>query len=197
MIFEPRKSRGLENLHGLIHAIKNHKILSFTYLNFWTGEKSDRTAEPYALKDFEHRWYLLAKDSLPKNGEKIMKTFALDRISDLDIKPKSFHREEYSVTEAFENSFGIIAPNGEKPQQIVLWFDAHQGNYIKSLPLHHSQEILKDDENGLEIKLFLVPTFDFKQAVLSYGERVKVLKPESFRKELRSEIENMMKFYKF
>lgn len=196
MIFEPRKSRGLENLYGLIHAIKNRKIISFEYFNYWTETKTNRTVEPYALKEFEHRWYLLAQDRHQKSGEKIMKTFALDRISQLDIKTSSFKREKYNPVEVFKNSFGIIAPNGEEPQEIVLWFDRHQGNYIKSLPLHHSQQIIKDDENGLEIKLYLVPTFDFKQAILFYGERVRVLAPETFREELRKEISTMLMNYK-
>ncbi|WP_094745909.1 hypothetical protein [Vaginella massiliensis] len=55
MIFEPRKSRGLENLNGLIHAIKNRRIIGFTYLNFWTTKKTQCLAEPYALKEFELR----------------------------------------------------------------------------------------------------------------------------------------------
>lgn len=192
MSFEPRKSRGLENLHGLIHAIKNRKILTFTYQKFWNEEKRQRSVEPYALKEFEHRWYLLAKDFEPKEGQNFMKTFALDRISDLDIKNKTFKREEYNAAEAFKNSFGIIAPNGEEAQEIILWFDEHQGNYVKSMPLHHSQQILEDNENGLKIKLFLVPTYDFEREILSFGNRVKILEPESFKQKIKTETQQML-----
>lgn len=190
MIFEPRKSRGLENLHGLIHAIKNQKIVTFRYMNYWTDTVSDRVVEPYALKEFAHRWYLLARDHNPKDGNKVMKSFALDRLSALDFK-SSFKKEKYDPAEQFRNSFGIISPDAEA-QEIILWFDRHQGNYIKSLPLHHSQQILQDDESGLKIKLFLVPTFDFKQAVLSFGARVKVISPETFKTVLKIEVEAML-----
>lgn len=195
MIFEPRKSCGLENLHGLVHAIKNRKIITFRYLSYWTGATSDRVVEPYALKEFEHRWYLLGRDHHVGNDKKIMKSFALDRLSELEFK-KSFKREKYDPHEAFRHSFGIISPDSE-PQEIVLWFESHQGNYVKSMPLHHSQEILEDNENGLKIKLFLVPTFDFKKEIFSLGERAEVLSPEFFRNEIREEIGRMKQRYTF
>lgn len=194
MIFEPRKSRGLNLLNGIIHAIQHRKILSFTYQKFWTDEKFERVVEPYALKEFKHRWYLLAADF--KQEEMFIKTFALDRITDLDIKSSSFTRKPFNPVAAFENSFGIIAPNGNEPQKVVLAFDWHQGNYIKSLPLHHSQKLLKDENGRSFFEYFVVPTYDFKQEVLSHGSRVEVVSPEGFRKEIADEFQKAVKSYK-
>lgn len=193
MLFEKRKARGLQHLHGLIHSIVNKKVISFTYQKFWTDEKSERVVEPYALKEFQHRWYLLAKDHQPKDGKTFVKTFGLDRISDLDINNKSFKKESYDPQKAFEYSFGIIAPNGEEPQEIVLAFDWHQGNYIKALPLHPSQKIVSENDQELIISVFVVPTYDFEREILSYGERVRILEPESFRTKIKAEVGDMLK----
>lgn len=192
MLFERRKARGLEHLNGIIHAITHRKIITFDYQKFWSDEKRERVVEPYALKEFQHRWYLLAKEHQPKDSNTIMKTFGLDRITDVDIKSKSFRREKYNPQKAFEHSFGIISPNGAEPQNIVLAFDKEQGNYIKALPLHSSQKVVKETDEELVISLYLVPTYDFEREILSYGSRVQVLEPSALRKRMKEEIEIML-----
>lgn len=194
MIFEPRKSRSLNLLSGIIHAIQNRKVLTFTYEKYWTKEKFHRVVEPYALKEFLHRWYLLANDF--KGETFFVKTFALDRISNLEIKSATFKRQPYDPKASFENSFGIIAPNNVEPQTIVLAFDRHQANYIKSLPLHHSQKLVKEEQNRIFFEYFVVPTYDFKQEILSHGSRVEVVSPASFRKEIIEELQQVTQIYK-
>lgn len=190
--FEKRRARGLNHLHGLIHAIQNKNIVSFDYEKFWDNDVRNRSVKPYALKEFRHRWYLLAQDYDVKTEQNIMKTFGLDRISNLDIKNTSFKRENYDAEKEFKNSFGIIAPNGKKPQEIILSFHKEQGNYIKALPIHHSQKILVDNDDEIRVSVFLVPTFDFEREILSLGQNVKILEPESFKEHLKKEVENML-----
>lgn len=192
MIFEPRKSRGLDLLHGIIHAIMHQNVLSFNYTKFWTDETSHRVVEPYALKEFQHRWYLLANEF--KCEKLFIKTYALDRISDMEIKSTKFKKQNYDVKEAFKNSFGIISAEKE-PQEIILSFDWEQGNYIKSLPLHHSQTILKEENGRTFFQYFLSPTYDFKKEILSFGNRVLVVAPEDFREEILGEITEILKNY--
>ncbi|UFK98273.1 helix-turn-helix transcriptional regulator [Kaistella faecalis] len=186
MIFEPRKSRGLNLLNGIIHAIQNSKVISFTYEKYWTSDKSERVVEPYALKEFHHRWYLLANEF--KSENLFIKTFALDRISDFEIKNSSFKKEQFDPRTAFSQSFGIIAPNGEKPSDIILSFDREQGNYIKSLPLHHSQRVVKEENGRTLFSYYLVPTYDFRQEILSHGQRVEVLSPPTLRAEIERDL---------
>ncbi len=186
MIFEPRKSRGLNLLNGIIHAIQNSKVISFTYEKYWTTDKSERVVEPYALKEFHHRWYLLANEF--KSENLFIKTFALDRISDFEIKNSSFKKEQFDPRTAFSQSFGIIAPNGEKPSEIILSFDREQGNYIKSLPLHHSQRVVKEENGRTLFSYFLVPTYDFRQEILFHGQRVEVVSPPTLRAEIEREL---------
>lgn len=194
MIFEKRKSRGLNLLHGILHAIQNKKIISFNYNRFYETEPEKCVVNSYALKEFKYRWYLLAKYKNEEYPE--IKIFALDRISDLEISSSSFVRKDFNVESFFKNSFGIFSTFGEKPSEIVLSFTAFQGKYIKSLPLHHSQEILEDNEDELKVKLTLVPTFDFIQEILSLGHSVEVISPENFRNEIISEIDSVKQMYK-
>ena len=193
MFFEPRRARGLEQLNGLIHAITQKKVLSFTYQKFWENEKSSKVVMPYALKEFKNRWYLLAADYQAKNPSFFLKTYGLDRISDLNISNTSFKREDIDIEKAYKNSFGIISTLGKETQEILLKFDREQANYIKALPLHHSQTVIAENETETIFRVSLVPTYDFQREILSYGKRVQVLAPKSFIQELKAEVEIMLK----
>ncbi len=193
MFFEPRRARGLEHLNGMIHAITQKKVLSFTYQKFWENEKSSKVVMPYALKEFKNRWYLLAADYQSKNPSFFLKTYGLDRISDLNISNTSFKRENIDIEKAYKNSFGIISTLGKETQEILLKFDREQANYIKALPLHHSQTVIAENETETIFRVSLVPTYDFQREILSYGKRVQVLAPESFIQELKAEVEIMLK----
>lgn len=190
--FEKRRPQGTENLYGLLHAIQNKVQIKFSYQKFWDDEITYRTAEPYALKEYRNRWYVLANDLKDKK----VKSFALDRLSELEITRKKFQlHNDFNVNEHFKYCFGIIGPNEQKPQEVILSFDPFQGKYIKTLPLHESQVILKDNEDELLIKLTLFVTHDFFMEILSFGDNVKVIQPESLIAEVKKAYENALKLY--
>ena len=181
MLFEKRQATGLHHLDGLIYAIKNNRTVGFSYHKHWDDSPQLRKVEPYAVKEFKNRWYLLATDVGAETP--LMKTFGLDRISDLHIHSRTFTKTVMDLNALFVNSFGIITTYGEAPQRIVLSFDHYQGKFVKTLPLHHSQKILLDTKEELQIELTLCPTYDFYQELLSQAERVNVLEPFSVRQE--------------
>ena len=190
--FEKRRPQGTEHLYGLLHAIKNQVQIKFTYQKYWADELTERMVEPYALKEFKNRWYVLAND-LKDNW---VKSFALDRLTDLEITKRKFQfPNDFNINEHYKYCFGIISPNGLKPQDVILSFDPFQGKYIKSLPLHESQQILIDNEDELRIKLTLFITHDFFMELLSYGENLKVIEPESLINDLKSTFKNVLKLY--
>lgn len=194
MFFEQRTARGLYHLNELITAITQQKVVSFNYQKFWTdGNIVKKSVEPYALKEFKHRWYLLA--NVHKKEKFQIKAYGLDRITDLETSNSSFKRQMYDAGEAFHHAFGIVSPNGEIPQKIRLSFDTQQAHYIKALPLHHSQSIVSQTEDTTTFEYFLVPTYDFIQELLSYGNRVKVLAPKSLSKIIIHELEKNLKQY--
>lgn len=189
---EKRKPQGTENLYGLLHSIKNRLKIEFTYQKFWDDELSQRIVEPYALKEFKNRWYIIAKDS--KDND--IKSFALDRLTQLEISKQTFeYPKNYSVEENYRYCFGIISPNGESPQDIILAFDPFQGKYIKTLPLHDSQVILIDNSEEIRIKLRLCLTHDFLMELLSFGEYLKVIEPKILADKVKKSHEKAYKQY--
>lgn len=191
MFFEKRKSGGLNNLEGLVYAIKNNKTVSFQYAKFWGNNAEKRVVKPYALREFRYRWYLLALEADKEDCE--IKSFGLDRISDLQIHKKTFRRVEIDFDSIYKNSFGIICSPDEKPQKIILSFTRNQGKFIKSLPLHHSQQVIKDDAAELQIELFLTPTYDFYQELMTHFERLKIIEPQNVREHYLKCLETAIK----
>lgn len=189
---EKRRPQGTENLYGLLHAIKNILKIKFTYQKFWEEELSQRLVEPYALKEFKNRWYVLAKDSKDNN----IKSFALDRLTNLEITTQHYqYPANYSIEQNYRYCFGIISPNGLDPQDIILSFDPFQGKYIKSLPLHETQEVLLDNDQEVRIKLKLCLTHDLVMELRSLGDNMKVIDPKSLADQIKQAHEKAYRQY--
>lgn len=189
---EKRRPQGTENLYGLLHAIKNRLQIKFTYQKFWEEELSQRLAEPYALKEFKNRWYIMAKDSKDNN----IKSFALDRLTNLEITNQTYqYPDNYSIEQSYRYCFGIISPNDAEPQDIILSFDPFQGKYIKTLPLHDTQQVLVDNDVEMKIKLKLCLTHDFVMELLSFGDNMKVIEPKSLADQIKQAHEKAYRQY--
>lgn len=189
---EKHSSLGTEYLFGILHAIKNRLVIRMLYQKFYEDLPSLREIEPYSLKEFKGRWYLLSKD----RNDKYVKTFALDRIKEIDITTQKFViPQDFKPNEYYKDCFGVINPDEATPVDIVLSFEPYQGNYIKTNPLHESQKILVDDDSELRISLFLYITHDLIMELLSYGADLKVIKPNSLINTITNNLKLMLRTY--
>lgn len=180
--FETRKSIGTENLHGMVHSIQNQLIIQFDYHKFYNNQITHRTVNPLALKEYKNRWYIMAKD----HKDDLIKSFGLDRIKNLQITKSNYEdNTSFDIDEHFKYSFGIISPNADKPEDIILSFTPFQGKYIQSMPLHHTQDPIIDNNEEYRIKLKLYITHDFIMEILSMGNNVKVIQPQSLIDEIK------------
>ncbi|MDG5800786.1 WYL domain-containing protein [Marinilabiliaceae bacterium ANBcel2] len=190
--FESRCARGTENMSGLLHAIQNNLRITFTYFKYWSGSSELRHVEPLALKESINRWYVVAHD-LDKNAIRI---FGLDRLSELDFTGEKFRRPKgFNVKELFKHSFGIITGIQNEPEEIVLTFKKPQAEYIKSLPLHHSQKIVGETNNEIQLSLKLLITEDLIQEILSHGDRITVIQPQKLVDEITQICSKVMEKY--
>ena len=190
---EPIRPKGTDNLFGLLHAIKNKVRINFEYEKFSDNTLLNKFVEPYSLKEFKNRWYLIGKDV----KDNYIKTFALDRIrGGLEITKTNFNvPDSFNIQKMFEYSFGIYTNQDQEPEEVILSFKPDKGVYIKSLPLHQSQEVLIDDDKEFRVKLKIHTTYDFVMELLSHGSNVKVLQPASLTELLKADYERALKQY--
>jgi predicted DNA-binding transcriptional regulator YafY len=193
LLFEDRKPLGTDHLHGIMHAIKQQKLIKFSYSKYWEEGSTTRTLVPYAMKEFNHRWYVVGKDHIKQE----IRIFGLDRIKDLQILKEGYEAANFSVQDYFKHCFGIIRPDDEKsaPEEVILSFNPFKGKYIKSLPLHHSQQLLVDNEEETRVSIKVYITHDLMMEILSHGHEVDVIGPIGLRKKVKDELESALKTY--
>jgi predicted DNA-binding transcriptional regulator YafY len=183
---EKRKPKGMEHLPPLIHAIKNSLVTEFFYRKYDNSLSHTRKVEPYALKESQGRWYLLAMEidgRLEESG--CIKTWGLDRIQDLTITNNRFLKNpDYDVEKEFAGSFGIHSDKDKETEEIILSFSSMGGKYNESFPLHESQETIVDNEHEFRIVLRVKITYDFIMELLSQCENMKVIAPVHLRNKL-------------
>ena len=184
---------GEQYLPTIIEALKKNTVLEMTYQSYWRDEANTFEVEPYCLKVFRQRWYLVARSPY---YDKVM-IYALDRVHQLEPTTESFkYPEDFVPEEFFEDCFGIIADKDYDVETVRLKVAAGQANYLRSLPLHPSQhEIEQNDEYSI-FTVRLRPTFDFRREILSMGSDIEVLSPDWFREEVAEISKHMWNKYK-
>ena len=184
---------GEQYLPIILEALKKNLILGMTYQSYTREEATTFEIEPYCLKAFRQRWYLVARSPY---YDKIM-IYALDRVKWMGLTENSFkYPKNFNAEDFFDDCFGIIADRSVSIETVKLKVSAKQANYLRGLTLHHTQ---KEIERTAEYSIFTVrlrPTFDFRQEILSQGCDIEVLEPKWFRDEIAETSKLMWSIYK-
>ena len=166
-----------EHLSTIIDALKNSRIIRFDYNNFTRSRPATGLRfEPYVLKVFRQRWYVVGMNV----KESRLKTYALDRMSNVTIESAGFALPDGFDPEAyFRDSFGIVVTR-QGARRIVLSCDQLQAKYLRALPLHHSQQEAVHDSFSLFTYRMRI-TDDLVDELMSFGPRVTVISPPELR----------------
>lgn len=168
-------------LKPIVDAMKENTQVRFLYQKFVTGTAQDVLLEPYCVKLYERRWYVLGR-----NVEKdALRTYALDRMNGIEHTAEKFQMpKRFSAEEYYADCFGVIHADEVKPEHVRLRVSRVQRDYLRTLSLHPSQHEIVTEEDYSEFTLYVRPTFDFIQHILALREFVEVLEPESLRDEI-------------
>jgi predicted DNA-binding transcriptional regulator YafY len=179
-------------LTAIMEAIRDHKAIEIRYKGFNRKAAARFEAEPYCLRQFKQRWYMVAKTAASDTPW----IYGLDRIESLEKTDRSYSiPKKFSAEGYFRDLYGACIGNGQPAEDVRIRVRKSQVEYFKSLKLHHSQKLVSEDENGAEFSYRLVPTYDFEQELLSKMGNVEVLAPQWLRDEMKGIIEDMMSNY--
>ena len=188
-------SGGLKNiklLQPLLKAVTQQIVITFDYNKFNNSNKQSYIIEPYILKEYQNRWYIVGvKKDIGK-----MRTFGIDRIEDLELTKEVFKpKNNIDPISNFNQTIGLVYSDGIKAQEVVLSFSPQKGNYIKTLPLHFTQEILIDDDIEFRISLFVIPNNDLTELILKYTSSIKVIEPKWLADEVKEKLKQALTQY--
>jgi len=192
--FEDNKQlKGINHLNGLYQAILHYKPILIEYKSFRAEEAKKEIYHPYLLKEYRNRWFLICRS----NKGKLLLTLALDRIEafyELDEKLfKPYEGIDFDIY--YSECIGVTRSEKDRPQKIVLKFNARNAPYVLTKPLHTTQEILRNDENGLIIRIDVIPNFELEREILGFGENIEVLAPRNLKKIINKRIKKSNELY--
>lgn len=180
-----------EHLPIIIDAMKQNRRICFSYKSYMRSNPTDGIVlEPYFVKIFKQLWYVIGLNV--KDG--VVKTYALDRMSNLNLQQDTFTMPEgINPSEFFKDCFGIIT-NQNSAKRIVLRVEPTQAKYLRALPLHHSQEEAVHDHYSIFSYKMRI-TYDLKEEIMSHGASIEVLEPKELKTLIRTELEEALKNY--
>lgn len=174
----------------VMDALKELRPLTFNYAPYSRTSAREVVLEPYFLKLFRQRWYATGRNV----KEDTLKTYALDRMSEVTVGSEQFEIPDDFIAEEFcRDSFGVVFTQGET-KRVALRADTRQAKYLRNLPLHHSQkEMIHDKFSIFNYNLKLTP--DFVSELLSFGPGVVVLEPPELRAMMLSSLRETLDLY--
>lgn len=191
ILFEEIPS-GQRFLTPIIEAMRDEWVVKMGYRGFDREEAHTFIVEPYCVKVFRQRWYLVARNVTYDE----VRIYALDRIESFQTIDVHFRLpRDFDAARYFENSFGITVEPDRKPELVRVKVSPRQSNYLRTLPLHRSQEEVEREPDYSIFEYLLVPTFDFQQELRRYGADLEVLSPRWLREEVIADIHRQIANY--
>lgn len=176
----------------IIDSMKENRTIAITHRSFQNEKAYTFPVNPYCLKMFQKRWYLLA---MSVNDRKI-RLYSLDRLEDVKVTgdfftlPKDFDAKSY-----FSTYFGVVLDESTGVQRIVLRAYEQHPNYLRTLPLHPSQKEIFTCKDYTDFELTLRPTYDFVMELLHVGTLIEVIEPLSLRQQMQGWVKELWEMY--
>lgn len=189
-----------EYLETFINAMKRKVRVEVKYRRYESDNVTEVDFEPYCLKLFNQRWYVLAhfhRDATPEKEERdYYGVYSFDRMQEVSLTNVKFEvRDDFDAQDYFSECFGVFASESTPAERIILRAYNKQRYYLNDLPLHHSQKVIGRGENYTDFEYYIRPTIDFCGHILSLANQVKVICPQSLADRIRQMAMDTLEMY--
>ena len=187
-------------LQTCINAMKKNVRVAVRYRKYESDLVSCVDFEPYCLKLFNQRWYVLAhfhRDAEAGKAERdYYAVYSFDRILEMSLTDVRFKvRDDFDAQEFFGECFGVVSGDGTPAERIVLRAYGKQRFYLHDLPLHHSQKLIGEGEGFYDYEYYVRPTHDFCGHILGLGNQLRVVSPQTLADRICRMATDMLKMY--
>lgn len=190
ILLQPAPVEG-DYLKMVIDAMKKNVRIVVDYRRYGTDTPNHLTFEPYCIKLFKQRWYVLGhfhreatanRDVLDYFG-----VFSFDRILNMSLTDEKFQIDSnFSAQAYFEECYGVLVGDGTQAERIVIRAFGYDQFYIRDLPIHKTQREIGRGEDYTDYELFMRPTIDLSGHILSRSNQIKVIEPKWLADEIRN-----------
>ena len=188
---EPVRSPNNPFLEQLLQSIIHQQPLAITYQGYGREAKLHQFSA-HLLKEYRNCWYVVGYSDRGKN----LLVFALDRIKDIAASDAKYIKVEgFNPADFFKYSFGITQIHNAEAERVILRFTTYQAPFVLNQPLHHSQKVIKQTDEFVELEYHVYLTTELIMTILSYGKQVKVLSPEKLANTIQATAQEMAALY--
>ena len=184
-----------ENLHKFIDAMKRSVRIRVNYRRYGAeASSSPMKLDPYFVKLFNKRWYCLVKFPEPTG---YLFTLAFDRIVSLEVTDEKFdYNKDFDPAGWLKDSYGIVRDLEVPVEKVLIRAFGKEVNYLRDLPLHHSQREVASTGEYSDFEMMLSPTADFYSPLLARGSAIKILEPQWLADEIKRLHQESFELYK-
>ena len=186
--------KGIRLLNPLYNYIAHKQTLRIVYQSFSARQPSEYIICPYLLKEFRNRWFLFCS----KASNLMMFNLALDRIQSVEPVDVPFRENpDFDPEHFFDDVIGVSKNIGGKPRTIKFWASREQSKYIKTKPIHRSQQLMKEnpEDGSCVFRIDVVFNIEMYSVFMSYGPGVRIIYPQSAVKYMRDKLREALDQY--
>lgn len=170
-----------ESLTRVMNALRKCKVLSIKYKKYSSSEENVYIVEPYCIKLFHRRWYLLCKNR--ESGQ--FRTLSFDRMQSINVSDKKFTKDEAFDAECYcADYFGIVSGDNSKKEKVIIRAYGTERYSMRDLPIHSSQKEIVIESDYSDFELNLHTSLDFAGYLVSRSHLIKVLEPTTLAKQV-------------
>ena len=179
-------------LEPITRAMKENRKIEVWYKRYGRAEAKHYVVEPYFIKTYNHRFYVLCKFA---TGHFF--TLSFDRIEDVNILEDKFNfPNDLFAASYFYDSYGVMLPkDGSEAVDVIIRAKGDAMFYLEDVPLHHSQRVVNEDPNYTDFEVHIKVTDDFIGAILHQGDRLEIMSPQPVRERIKGCLEKALAPY--
>ena len=145
--------------------------------------------DPYTLIFYKGGLYLLGY----AHNRKALRTFAVERISRVEVEKERFELpEEFQPEKHLKSAFGIVE---ERAMAVTVRFSPEIAHAVQDRVWHPTQQIRHEPDGSAVISFSAGGKMEIISWILSYGRHAEVLEPTELRDEVKGIVAEMAGMY--
>lgn len=186
--------QGLNHLDTIYHSIVDKQALRMTYQSFKAREAATFVFYPYLLKEYKNRWFVFGL----QQGQPMLKNLALDRIQMLDIAKAEAFRENklFDPLTFFDDVLGVTKSINQEAESVTFLVTRERAPYIRTKPIHKSQQIIETKEDGAMIfEINVIINQELQREFLGFADGIQILSPNSLVRFMKKKFKKAQELY--
>ena len=182
-------------IRRLIKAMDDKKVCKITYKRMMADKAKTFYIKP--LKIFSHKDTVYIHARMARYPGKRFKEpdfdplLAVHRIQKIELTERSYEfPEDYDFEKFFNQNFGVIK---EEAFEVVVEFSGYAAEYVAERIWSPGQKLTKKKDGTVKLKFSASSEPELISWILSFGDGVKVVRPEWLRKKLIQVVNKMSK----